>query len=137
RILGSTIKKQTLHWEMKLVNELPLIKGNSQQLEQVFINVMQNALLSLPDKHHRVSVESSLDKEQRNLLVQVIDQGTGITEENLLRVTEPFFTTRLNTGGTGLGLSISKSIIENHKGSISFESSIGIGTMVTIKLPII
>ena len=78
-----------------------------------------------------------LDKEQKNLLIQVIDQGTGITEENLLRVTEPFFTTRLDKGGTGLGLSISKSIIENHKGSIKFESSIGIGTMVTIQLPII
>jgi len=136
RVLGSNISKYTNNWEIKLAKDLPLIKGNLQQLEQVFINVIHNALYSLPDKEHGVRVESSIDSEQKLLLIRVIDQGSGILEDDLLKVTEPFFTTRLETGGTGLGLSISKTIIENHKGSITFESSKDVGTLVTIQLPL-
>lgn len=137
RVLGSNIDNYTDHWTMKLPEEIPLVKGNLQQLEQVFINVMLNALQSLPSKNKGVKVESAVDLTTNVVLIRVIDQGAGIAEEDISRITEPFYTTRLESGGTGLGLSISSTIIENHGGSIIFKSTIGIGTTVTIKLPIL
>ncbi|MCU7836593.1 MAG: PAS domain-containing protein [gamma proteobacterium symbiont of Taylorina sp.] len=134
-VLKSNIHKCTKHWIMELGDDLPMVKGNFQQLEQVFINVMLNALQSLPDSEHGVQIKSVADLTKRFLLIQIIDQGTGIKEKDLLKVTEPFFTTRLETGGTGLGLSISSTIIENHHGSIAFKSSKESGTQVTIQLP--
>ena len=137
RVLKNSISKYTHNWEMKLSEGIPLVKGNSQQLEQVFMNVMLNALQSLPDKNLSVSIESTSDPENKSVLIRIVDQGAGIAEEDILRVTEPFFTTRLEAGGTGLGLSISNTIIENHRGSIDFKSSMGTGTQVSIKLPAI
>jgi len=136
-VLKSNIRKYTKHWVMELSDELPPVKGNFQQLEQVFINVMLNALQSLPDNEHGVKIKSVVDLTKRLLLIQVIDQGTGITDEDLTKVTDPFFTTRLESGGTGLGLSISCTIIEHHHGSISFKSSKNSGTLVTLQLPMI
>ena len=69
--------------------------------------------------------------------VTIRDEGQGISERDLGRLTEPFFTTRTDAGGTGLGLSISRSIIERHGGSMGFESVLGGGTTVTIRLPVI
>lgn len=135
KVLGNNIRKYTNSWVMELAEDLPSVRGNFQQLEQVFINVMLNALESLPDKDQGVRVESLLDVAKRSLFIRVIDQGTGIAEEDISRVTEPFFTTRLEAGGTGLGLSISSTIIDNHHGTITFESSKGIGTSVILELP--
>lgn len=134
-VLKNNIGKYTNHWIMELDDNLPLVKGNFQQLEQVFINVMLNALQSLPDNAHGVRIKSVVDAAKSSLLIHISDQGTGIAEADLLRVTEPFFTTRLETGGTGLGLSISSTIIEKHHGAIAFKSSKGAGTQVTIQLP--
>lgn len=134
-VLKSTIKKYTDHWEMELAPNLPPVRGNLQQLEQVFINVMLNALQSLADRDHGVRVESVADTANGSLLIRVTDQGSGIADDDLPRVTEPFFTTQLEAGGTGLGLSISSTIIENHRGSITFKSSTA-GTLVTLRLPV-
>ncbi len=134
-VLKSTIRKYTNHWVMELASDLPAVKGNFPQLEQVFINIMLNALQSLPDSEHGVRVESAIDPEKKSVMIRVIDQGSGISDENHLRVTEPFFTTRLEEGGTGLGLSISTTIIENHHGSIKYKS-LATGTLVTLRFPI-
>ena len=135
RVLGSSVSTFTDHWRMDLAEQLPRVKGNISQLEQVFINIMLNALQSLPDKAHGVLVESFADNEKMNVLIRVTDQGTGIAIDNIPMVTEPFFTTRLERGGTGLGLSISQTIIKNHQGSIHIESSLDKGTVVTIEIP--
>ncbi len=135
-VLGSSIRKYTHHWTVELSEDLPPVRGNLQQLEQVFINVMLNALQSLPGKDHGVKVQSTVDVDDQSLLIRIEDQGTGIAKVDLQRVTEPFFTTRLQEGGTGLGLSISSTIIENHRGSITLESAIGAGTVVILRLPV-
>jgi len=136
-VLSSSIRKLTHNWAMELAENLPRARGNVQQLEQVFINIILNALQSLPNQDCGVRVESVADPENQSILIRITDQGRGILKEDLPKVTEPFFTTRLQEGGTGLGLSISSTIIENHRGSISFESSMGTGTTVVLRLPII
>ncbi len=135
-ILNHKVKKHTDRFTLSLGKSLPKILGNSRQLEQVFINVILNALQSLPDRKSEVVVKSSHDKKNRQVVLVVEDEGCGVAVENKGRLTEPFFTTKINAGGTGLGLSISNLIILKHGGNIRFEARKDIGTEVTISFPI-
>ena len=116
--------------------DLPEIRGNAQQLEQVFINLILNGLQSLQDRKGGVTVAMSHDPLAGEVVVRVIDTGIGIPEAHLDRIMDPFFTTRLEQGGTGLGLAISHSIVKNHGGRLEVESAVGHGTTVAVHLPI-
>jgi len=107
-----------------------------QQLEQVFINVIVNALEALPERSRAVRVSAGLDGDGSRVVVHVEDQGKGISEEVMARIGDPFFTTKAESGGTGLGLSISSSIVERHGGMLRFESNADGGTTVSIDLPV-
>ena len=136
-ILHNQIQKFTDVCTLAVPESLPLVRGNFQQLEQVFINVLLNALQALPERTKGVHIHASFDRDTDLLSIVIRDEGGGISEHDLGRLTEPFFTTRTETGGTGLGLSISRAIVERHAGRIGFESSLGSGTTVTIRLPVI
>ncbi len=133
-ILSHLISSSTNRFTLKLAEDLPLARGSARQLEQVVINLIQNALLALPDPEHTVTVETALDPEIGQLLIRVSDEGVGIPPEISDRVMEPFFTTRLNHGGTGLGLAICSTIVKEHGGSIEFSSRQGQGTTFTVRL---
>ncbi|MBF0383353.1 MAG: response regulator [Magnetococcales bacterium] len=115
---------------------LPKIHGNPQQLEQVFINLILNALQALPDRKRKVLVRAWYDKEIRKIAVVVEDEGVGIPEENIEKISLPFFTTKLPQGGTGLGLAICQSILAKHKSSLDIDSKPGRGTRVRVNFPI-
>ncbi len=135
-LLDTRIHKHTDAFTLDLPAALPMVKGNVQQLEQVFINVIVNALESLPDRSRSVKVSARADRAGNRLIVQVEDQGKGIAEEVMAQIGEPFFTTKAESGGTGLGLSISSSIVEKHGGVLRFETNPHPGTTVSIDLPI-
>jgi len=135
-ILQHQIQKHTDHCELDMPGTLPAIRGNAQQLEQVFINLMLNALQSLPNRSARLRVAARSESDGAQLRVSVLDQGNGIKDEDLQRIFDPFFTTRPDQGGTGLGLSICQRIIQNHGGTIDISSQVGIGTEVNVRLPI-
>jgi len=135
-ILESQIKKYTVNYEVKCEDDLPLVKGSAQQIEQVIINLIMNALQSLPDKEAGITISTKHNKKTNVVEIKVADKGCGIGRKDLDHVTEPFFTTRFDIGGTGLGLSISDSIIREHNGSMIIKSKEGKGTVVTVKLPV-
>ena len=135
-ILHNQIQKFTDFFSLEVPDGLPSVSGNSQQLEQVFVNVLLNALQALPDRTRKIHMGASLDADNGLVRVTIRDQGRGISERDLGRLTEPFFTTRTDAGGTGLGLSISRSIMEKLGGSMGFESVLGSGTTVTIRIPV-
>jgi PAS domain S-box-containing protein len=136
-ILNNQIKKYTENFVLDYQENLPTVRGNAQQLEQVIINLILNSLQSLPGKNCGIWVTTAFDKENSgHVKVKVRDEGTGMSKDVLDRVTEPFFTTKLNTGGTGLGLFISYSIINDHHGFLEFESKGGDGTTAIVKLPV-
>jgi signal transduction histidine kinase len=135
-ILQSQIHRYTDHCRLELPASLPCVPGNGQQLEQVFINLILNALQSLPNRSAAVLITAGLDPEGEFVRVCVADEGQGMTAEVRERVTEPFFTTRSGTGGTGLGLSISARIIQHHSGRMEIESRPGVGTRVSVLLPL-
>src|SRR6185369_10777860 len=133
-ILNPLISSSTRRFKLELAEGLPQVRGSARQLEQVVINLIQNALLALPDPDHGVRVGTELDPESGNVLIRVSDEGSGIAPEISDRVMEPFFTTRLERGGTGLGLAICATIVKEHGGSIEFSSEPGKGTMFTVRL---
>ncbi len=137
RLLDSRIRKHTDCFTLTLPDSLPHVKGNIQQIEQVFINVIINALESLPKRDRGVKVSAEVTADGGQIIVAVEDEGRGISREVLSNIGEPFLTTKAEQGGAGLGLSISSSIIERHAGTIRFASCGPAGTRVTIELPAI
>jgi PAS domain S-box-containing protein len=133
-ILSHLIASSTHKFNLELVEGLPQVRGSARQLEQVVINLIQNALLALTDAEHGVWVGTGFDPESGHVLIRVSDEGSGIPPEIAARIMEPFFTTRLERGGTGLGLAISLTIVKEHGGSIEFSSEPGKGTTFTVRL---
>jgi signal transduction histidine kinase len=106
---------------------------DAQQVEQVLINMIHNAVQAMPNGG---SLEIGLKQVDQTAQIWIQDTGSGISQEHLKRIFDPFFTTKKEGEGTGLGLSVSYGIIANHKGKIDVESEIGKGTKFTIILPI-
>lgn len=134
-LIGNQIKKYTKCFQLHLADNLPAVRGNAQQLEQVVINVLMNALQALPDKERRVSVTTFVQPILDCVAISIQDEGCGMTPETRASAFEPFFSTKLDSGGTGLGLPISKFILDEHEARMEVVSEPGIGTTVTIFLP--
>jgi two-component system NtrC family sensor kinase len=115
-------------------DDLPPVRMNPHQIEQVLVNVYTNAIKAMP-QGGTLSVECGLANEGESVTVTVRDTGVGIPPEILPRIFDPFFTTSDVGGGTGLGLSVSYGIVKRHGGSIDAESRPGSGTAFTISLP--
>jgi len=135
-LVSNLVKKSTNKFIVELASELPKIKSNYQRLEQVIVNLIQNACHALPNRKKGIFISTSYDKEKDSIVIKVEDEGVGISPENLSKIQDPFFTTKRNSGGTGLGLAISSRIIEDHHGKLEFLSELGKGTNVLITLPI-
>lgn len=136
-ILQNQITKHTDRFSLVMPKRLPPVRGNAQQLEQVFINLIVNALQSLPDRSAEVVVtaEEEHDEKGGGVRVAVLDRGRGIPEEEIDRAFDPFYTTKDDIDGTGLGLSISRRIIENHEGFIGLDNREGGGVEAVVRLP--
>ncbi len=132
-ILTGFIKRNTDHFSITLTDDLPKIKGNIQQIEQVVINLLSNACQSLESRDKAINISTAIDDNSVSIIVR--DEGKGISPEDLKYIMDPFFTTKRDSGGTGLGLSISYKIIKDHGGELTVNSEVGNGTTATIKLP--
>ena len=135
-LLTNMIKNTTNNFSIDKDKDLPVLKGNFQRLEQVMINLIQNACQALPDNSKGMYISTACDQADSNIIITIRDEGVGIASETLMSIMDPFFTTRHEAGGVGLGLSISSRIVEEHGGTLRFTSEPGEGTTATITLPI-
>jgi PAS domain S-box-containing protein len=135
-LLSSMVRKSTDRFSADLEKDLPFVKGNFQRLEQVVINLLQNACQAIPDRGKSIRVSTRWDKANGNVVLEVKDEGVGIPPENLPRITDPFFSTKHKSGGVGLGLAISSKIITEQGGVMNFVSEPGIGTKAEVLLPV-
>jgi two-component system NtrC family sensor kinase len=135
----SIIEKHVYFEKVEIIKELsevlPEIMIDINQFEQVLINLALNAAESMSDGG-KLILRSMADLEKTNVIIKVIDTGSGIPEENIDKIFDPFFTTKEVGKGTGLGLAVTYGIIQRHGGQISVESQIGSGTTFTITLPV-
>jgi len=133
-MLEREIRKRTEHFSQELEENLPDFLGYEEQIEQVLINLIHNALQALHDVGAGVKVATRSFDDQ--VEVSVADEGVGIPEDARSRIFEPFFTTKQEKGGTGLGLYISYEIVREHGGEMRVESRLGKGTVMTLRFPI-
>jgi len=116
----------------ELVQGQALVVGMEHKLQQVFLNLFLNAKDAMP-KGGWLSVSTRIDGGR--VMAEVADTGSGIPNEHLTRIYDPFFTTKVIGEGTGLGLSITYGIVREHEGTIDCESTVGQGTRFTLSLP--
>jgi PAS domain S-box-containing protein len=141
RVLEAALRvtQNQIHHRARLVSELqdvPLVLGSTQRLEQVFLNLLVNAVQALPDGRAENEIRVSLKSgEISEAIVEVSDNGPGIPEDVRSRIFDPFFTTKPVGLGLGLGLSICHGIVTAHGGTISVESAVGHGTTFRVTLP--
>jgi len=138
-ILNSMTKERIV--VRKEYEDIPLIECYAGKLNQVFMNVLSNAIYAIEKKFNglpggELVIETKLNKDKTNAIVVIKDNGIGISEDVKGRIFEPFFTTKDVGEGTGLGMSIAYKTIERHNGKIQVESVLGLGTAFSIILPI-
>jgi len=109
---------------------------DAQRMQEVFLNLLINALQAIPNKSGSINISAHTDKERSQAVITVTDTGTGIAPEDQARIFDPFFTTKEVGKGTGLGLSIVFGIVEQHQGEISVENAPGGGTSFFVRLPL-
>ena len=117
----------------KELGDLPILYCVPNQLNQVFLNLIINAGQAISGNQGLIKIKSWAD--EKNIYVSIGDNGVGIPEENLKRIFEPFYTTKEVGKGTGLGLGLAYDIVKKHRGHISVESKLGVGTVFTVTLP--
>ena len=132
-LIGPTLKDRGIKMMVDLPKQLPLIRTNRGQLEQVLLILCNNAVDALTNTPNP-SLALNFYAEDQFAKIEVIDNGLGMNETTVSSIFSPFFTTKERGQGTGLGLSIAKNIIEEHNGQIAVKSSLGMGTTFTIRL---
>ena len=142
KVLGHQLKVHEIELHLDLAPELPLILGEHNRLEQVFINLVSNAIDAMDEKcgkavngecEKRLHIKTLLEDGQ--VVASVTDTGIGMSEEVKHKIFEPFFTTKKIGKGTGLGISISYGIVKDYNGTIELESEVGKGTTFLLRFP--
>ncbi|MEA3546475.1 MAG: ATP-binding protein [Thermodesulfobacteriota bacterium] len=123
-----------INLELSLADDLPTIFSDRGQLQQIFLNIVNNGIDAIGEDGDIVLITSQRDEE--TIEVQIQDSGPGIPPELITRIFDPFFTTKEAGKGTGLGLSITYGLIKKLDGNISVQSEVGKGTTFTVSLPI-
>jgi hypothetical protein len=111
--------------------DIPQVLADPTQMKQVFLNILMNAVESMPNGGDLTVKITTVNK---SIKIDIIDTGKGMTKEALKNIFEPFFTTK--PYGTGVGMAVSLKIIEDHGGNINVESEWGKGTTMSLTLPI-
>ncbi|MEE4252575.1 MAG: transporter substrate-binding domain-containing protein [Desulfuromusa sp.] len=136
RLVDNALRKATHHFQADYSPTLPKFRGNGHRIEQVVVNLILNACQALTSVEQAIELRTYVREEENMVVFEVRDQGCGLDEETLQRITDPFFTTKRETGGTGLGLSVSDGIVKDHHGRLEFSSQPGQGMVVKLLLPI-
>ncbi len=134
---SNLMKIHSIKVQKELQPDLPKIVASEDQLQQIFMNMISNAVEAMePKGGGTISIVTRLKEKEGKVLIAFSDTGVGIETEDISRVFEPFFTTKKKGKGVGLGLSVVYGIIQDHGGSIQVESHKDKGTVFTIELPL-
>jgi signal transduction histidine kinase len=129
-VLGSKAKAKSVKIDIDVAENLPVVNGYGGELNQVWANLVDNAIDAAPGGHVRIHAAAEGD----HVVVRVVDDGPGIPEAVLSRIFDPFFTTKDVGEGTGLGLDIARRIVQRHRGAIDVSTGPG-GTEFRVSLP--
>lgn len=133
-LLSQKFKYANIDVDVQLEPDLPAIQASATEIQQVLMNILQNAVYAMEKTGGKITILTGAD--DRNISVSITDTGPGIPPDNMARIFDPFFTTRPVGKGTGLGLSICYGIINKMGGRIDVQSKLDEGTTFTIVLPL-
>ena len=138
-VMQTELDRYRIRVDKQLAIDLPLVKIDKKRMEQVFVNILLNALQAMPEGG-ALNIETGLKsgpEKRKTVFIEIMDTGTGIPKESLERVFNLFFTTKREKGSRGLGLAISRQIMRTHGGGIAIENRVGSpGVKVTLTLPV-
>jgi signal transduction histidine kinase len=141
RLLKHAITLGTNHFTQDLASGLPTVRADRLKLTQVIVNILENAIQSLPSPEASVHIQSYVEIKNGKsdsipwICILIRDEGRGMDNETLASVFDPFFTTKRDRGGTGLGMAVALGIVRELGGTIELRSSPGIGTSVLVRIP--
>jgi len=136
-IVGGQIRRTVSRMDLRFDDDLPVIRGHFQKLEQVFANLLINACQSVkPGTQGMIAITTRYLDRLKCVAIAIEDNGSGIEPQVVSRLFDPFFTTRRDEGGTGLGLSVSYGLVREHGGVIGVLSRPGVGSRFTVFLPL-
>jgi two-component system NtrC family sensor kinase len=134
QLLEPQLRRSQIEIVRDYAEGLPQVHGNSVKLQQVFTNLILNARDSIANGNGRITL-ATRNGDDDGLLVEVADSGVGIAPDDIVKIYDPFFTTKGVGRGTGLGLAVTYGIVQEHSGHISVSSTPGLGTTFRITLP--
>ncbi|MDT8379455.1 MAG: ATP-binding protein [Desulfotignum sp.] len=143
-IVRHTLEMETIELSIDLDDSIPLVRGDSRELQQVFLNLINNACAAMK-QGGTLTIQSEFISEENKAMVKIQDTGHGISKKHIDRIFEPFFTTKPEGEGTGLGLSVTYGIVSKYGGTINCKSTPAYsgndgnpdhGTLFRIKLPV-
>ena len=133
------VEKQALFFNINVLCELdpqlPRVTADRSQFQQVFMNILMNAVQAMNERG-TITIVTRRDSSGNSVEVAISDTGQGIPPDQIGRIFDPFFTTKEGGHGTGLGLSIAYGIVTTHRGTISVQSGVGKGTTFTVRMPV-
>ncbi|WP_378188465.1 sensor histidine kinase [Aquimarina sp. W85] len=132
-LLDATFRKEAVKYKVNIEEETLWLKADTVQLTQIVFNLIINAIYFSP-QNGLVTIQAF--KAGTDIVLSIIDEGPGVSEEAKIKLFQPFFTTKPTGEGSGLGLSVVHGIVMSHKGSISVENNKEKGAIFTVKLPI-
>lgn len=135
RLAQTTLRKSGVQIELDFIENLPLIEGNLQSIEQILLNIIINAIQAIDHDHGRIHISTGFQIKDGRIYVRISDNGRGINPSISDKIFLPFVTDKQVEGGTGLGLSVTYSMVKAHEGEIAFQSSPGEGTTFSVYLP--
>lgn len=134
-ILEHLLREKEIQVELDF-DDLPVMECYPAQLNQAFMNIIQNAIYAVESVKNRKIRISAKKSDDEFAVVEIQDNGTGIPKEIQSKIFDPFFTTKPVGKGTGLGLSTAYSVVKKHQGTIAFQTEQGLGTTFIVKIPI-
>lgn len=135
RLAQTSLRKSGVELEIDLASDLPLLKGNLQNIEQIILNLVINAVQAIDHDQGVVRIATGFQNKDRRIFVSITDNGCGVAPDISDKLFDPFVTDKQAEGGTGLGLSVTYSLVNAHDGEIVFQSNKEKGTTFTVFLP--
>jgi signal transduction histidine kinase len=132
-LLGHDLHLNNIEFSKDFPRAFPMILADKKQIQEVLFNIIRNAAQAMDKKNGKIGVTGFEDSD--NVIVRISDNGSGIPQDKINQIFNPFYTTKAPGKGTGLGLFIVKQIVEKNKGTILVESEAGVGTTFTLKFP--
>jgi signal transduction histidine kinase len=135
RLAKTTLRKSSVHVNLKLEDSLPPIEGNLQSIEQIILNILINAVQAIEHKRGEIEISTGFQVKDGRVFITIKDNGKGIATALADKIFLPFVTDKQNEGGTGLGLSVTYTLVKAHQGEIAFDTRAGRGTSFTVYFP--